>query len=73
MTISCVAEAVATNSAPSATSHGDVAGLQKRQEHDRGDQQELREYQPPAPPAEQGESTGASSASTIGAHRNLMV
>ena len=29
MTMSCVAEAVATSNAPKATSHGDAAGLQK--------------------------------------------
>ena len=53
ITMSCVAEAVATSSAPSATSHGDAAGSQKAEENDRRDQQELRKNQPAAPPAEQ--------------------
>ena len=53
MTMSCVADAVATISAPNATSHGAVAGSRERQERDRGHQQELREHQPAAPPSEQ--------------------
>ena len=73
MTMSCVAEAVATMSAASATSQRRRHGIAEAEKHDRGHQQELREHQPAAPPAEQPRSTGTSSASTIGAQRNLMV
>ena len=52
ITMSCVAEAVATSSAPNATSHGAFAGSVKREKHDRGHQQELREHQPAAAAAD---------------------
>ena len=52
-TMSCVAEAVATSSAPSATRPGAAAGLQRAEKHDRRHQQDLREHQPAAAAAEQ--------------------
>ena len=51
--MSWVAEAVATKSAPNATSHGAFAGSVNARNTDRGDQQELREHEPAATSAEQ--------------------
>ena len=73
MTMSCVADAVATSSAPKATSRQRAGRIAEAEEHDRRDQQQLREHQPAAPAAEQRDRIGTSSASTSGAHRNLRV
>ena len=51
-TMSCVADAVATRSAPIATSKGGDRRIAEAEEHDRHDQQNLRQQQPAAPPAE---------------------
>ena len=53
MTMSCVADAVATSTRRSATSHGETSGLQNARNDDRGNQQELREDEPAAAAAEQ--------------------
>ena len=53
MTMSCVAEAVATSSAPTATHHGSSHRIAEGQECDRRDQQELGKHEPAAPSAEQ--------------------
>ena len=57
-TMSCVADAVATSSAPSATNNGERAGIGQRQQQDRGHQQQLREHQPAAPAAEPARQHG---------------
>ena len=51
--MSCVAEAVATSSAPNATRAGETGRIAKGEKHDRSHQQNLREHQPAAAAAEQ--------------------
>ncbi len=53
MTMSCVAEAVATITAASATIHGACSGSWTPSNSDRRHEQELREHEPAAPVAEQ--------------------
>ncbi len=52
ITMSCVAEAVATRSAPTATSERRDRRIAGAEEHDRRDQQKLRQQQPAAAAAE---------------------
>ena len=73
ITISCVADAVATRSAPNATSHGDAAGLQKARNTIAAISRICDSTSQPRRRPSSLESTGASSASTTGAQRNLSV
>ena len=73
MTMSCVAEAVATSSAPSATSQGEATGSQKARNAIAAIRRSWEKTSQPRRRPSSGASTGTSSASTIGAHRNLMV
>ena len=73
MTMSCVADAVATSSAPNATSHGALAGLQKARNTMAAISSSCENTSQPRRRPSRRDSTGTSSASTTGAHRNLMV
>jgi hypothetical protein len=73
ITMSWVAEAVATSSAPSATSQGEAAGSQNAKNAMAAISSSCENTSQPRRRPSSGESSGTSSASTIGAHRNLMV
>ena len=73
MTMSWVAEAVATRSAPKATYHGEIAGLQKASNTIAAISRSCENTSQPRRRPSSRDSTGTSSASTTGAHRNLMV
>ncbi len=51
--MSWVADAVATRSAPSATTNADADGSQNAEKNDRGDEQKLRQQEPAAAAAEE--------------------
>ncbi len=73
ITMSCVAEAVATRSAPNATSQGDAAGLQKARNTIAAISNSCDSTSQPRRRPSHRESSGTSSASTTGAHRNFSV
>ena len=73
ITMSCVAEAVATMSAPNATSHGALAGSVNARNAVAAISRSCENTSQPRRRPSSRESTGTSSASTSGAHRNLMV
>ena len=74
MTMSCVAEAVATKTAAlNTTYHGATAGSQKASSAIEMISRNCENNSQPRRLPNSGESTGTSSASTTGAHRNLMV
>ena len=74
MTISCVAEAVATNTAAANTTyHGARAGSEKASSTMETISRSCENKSQPRRLPNSGDSTGTSRASTTGAHRNLMV
>ena len=73
ITMSCVAEAVATSSAPTATSHGAAAGSQRPRNTIAAISRNCENTSQPRRRPSQRDSTGTSSASTSGAHRNFTV
>jgi hypothetical protein len=74
MTISCVAEAVATKTAAANTTyHGDSAGSQKASSTIERISSSCEKKSQARRLPNSGDRTGISSASTTGAHRNLIV
>ena len=72
-TMSCVADAVATSSAPSATSAGATAGLQEPRNTIAAISRICVNTSQPRRRPSQRPSSGTSSASVSGAHRNFTV
>ena len=72
-TMSCVAEAVATISAPSAIIAGAATGSHDAEQDDRRDQRNCVNISQPRRRPSQRDRIGTSKASMIGAHRNLKV
>ena len=72
-TMSCVAEAVATSSAPSATSPGAAAGSQKPRNTIAAISRSCVNTSQPRRRPSQRDSSGTSSASVSGAQRNFTV
>ena len=71
--MSCVAEAVATSSAPSATVGGDTAGSQAPRKTIAAIKRNWDSNSQPRRRPKRRDSTGTSSASISGAHRNFIV
>ncbi len=74
MTMSWVAEAAATKvAAPKTTYHGEIIGLQTASSTMAAISRSCENTSQPRRRPSSADSTGTSSASTTGAHRNLMV
>ena len=73
MTMSCVADAVATRSAPTATISGETDGSQAPSKTIAAIRRNCDNSNQPRRLPKRRDSNGASSASTIGAHRNFTV
>ena len=74
MTMSCVAEAAATSSAaPNTRYHGEIFGLHSASKTIAAIISSCDSTSQPRRRPSHADSTGTSSASTTGAHRNLMV
>ena len=73
MTMSCVAEAVATRSAPTATRNGDTDGSQEPRKTIAAISKNCDSNSQPRRRPKRRDNSGTSSASINGAQRNLMV
>ena len=71
--MSCVAEAVATSSAPNATYHGDTIGSQNARNTTAAISRNCDSTSQPRRRPSSRDSTGTLRASTSGAHRNFSV
>ena len=73
MTMSCVADAKATSSAPRPTISGADTGIARAEKDDRRHQRSCEATSQPRRRPSRAESHGTWSASTTGAHKNLIV
>ena len=71
--MSCVADAVATNSAPTATMNGETEGSQSPRKTMAAISRNCDSNSQPRRRPNRRDNNGTSSASISGAHRNLMV